>query len=383
MDATAARDWFEKNFRDRGDRGAAASLWGAEGELLHFSGGFADAEGSVPWQPDTPVLVWSATKGPAAAACLHAWESAGLAWDEPVCTVWPAFAAAGKSGVTFRQLLQHQAGLPVLEKPVPVEDRDAVVEALAQNAPAWEPGTAHGYHPRTFGFLLDEIVRRVCGGESLGAYWRRVFAGPLSLDFWIGVPPEMVHRVAPIFSSKKTLPKGDPFLTAYFTPNSLTSRAFASPRGLHSAAAMNAEAPRRAEYPGFGGIGTARALAKFYALLAAGGVWQGKRFFPEGWLGRLLASGITGMDRVLCMHTAFNLGFMRDPVDAQGAKLRDTFGPGKTAFGHPGAGGAVGFADPERGWGFAYVTSQMEPGVLPDDRVRGLVRALFGETARA
>lgn len=381
MDATAARDWFENNFRDRGDRGASASLWNAEGELLQLCSGVAGPAGETPWQPDTPVLVWSATKGPAVAACLHAWECAGLGWDEPVATVWPEFAAQGKAAISFRQLLQHQAGLPVLQNVVPVEDRTAVVEALAQSAPAWEPGSAHGYHPRTFGFLLDEVVRRVCGGESLGAYWQRVFAVPLGLEFWIGVPSGELSRVAPIFSSQKTLPKGDPFLTAYFTPGSLTSRAFASPRGLHSAAAMNAEAPRRAGYPGFGGIGTARALAKFYAVLAAGGVWQGRRFFPEGWLERVLGSRVSGMDRVLCMHTAFSMGFMRDPVDAHGAALRSTFGPGKTAFGHPGAGGSVGFADPARGWGFAYVTSQMEPGVLPDDRVRGLVRALFGETS--
>jgi CubicO group peptidase (beta-lactamase class C family) len=378
MDVQAAKNWFEANFHERGDRGASLSLWDSQGEKLILCGGVADAHGELPWEADTPVLVWSATKGPAVACCLHAWENAGLRECTPVAEVWPEFAAQGKSGIRFRELLQHQAGLPVLEPVIPVEDRLAVVEALAAAAPAWEPGKAHGYHPRTYGFLLDELVRRVTGGESLGAYWRRVFADPVGLDFWIGVPPDILPRVAPIFPARKNLPKGDPFLSAYFTPGSLTSRAFASPRGLHSAAAMNAEAPRTAEYPGFGGIGSARALAHFYAMLAAGGVWKGERFFPENWLDRILGEGVSGMDRVLCMETAFSSGFMRDPVDDAGRKIRSTFGPGKRAFGHPGAGGAVGFADPDRGWGFAYVTSQMEPGVLPDARVQGLVRALFG-----
>jgi CubicO group peptidase (beta-lactamase class C family) len=378
MDIPAAKNWFEANFMERGDRGASVSLWDSEGEQLTFCGGTVGLEGGAPWDADTPVLVWSATKGPAVACCLHAWENAGLHPETPVAEVWPGFAAGGKSRVSFQAVLQHQAGLPVLEHAVPVEDRAAVVEALAAAHPAWEPGTAHGYHPRTYGFLLDEIVRRVTGGESLGAYWRRVFGDPLNLDFWIGVPPSVLPRVAPLFPARKTLPKGDPFLSAYFTPGSLTSRAFASPRGLHSAAAMNAEAPRRAEYPGFGGVGTARALAHFYAMLASGGVWKEQRFFAEGWLDRILAPVASGMDRVLCMPTAFSFGFMRDPLDAEGKKIRTTFGPGKRAFGHPGAGGAVAFADPDRGWGFAYVTSQMEPGVLPDERVQGLVGALFG-----
>ena len=375
MDLQAARDWFEQNFRERGDRGASAALWDSDGEIFQLSGG--TVEPGIAWQPDTPVLVWSATKGPAVAACLHAWAAAGLGWDTPVAHVWPAFGAAGKAAISFRQVLQHEAGLPALEAAPPVENRPAVVEALAATPPAWIPGTAHGYHPRTYGFLLDELVRRVTGGVSLGVYWHQFFADPLKLEFWIGVPPEILPRIAPMHASKKTLPKDDPFLTAYFTPGSLTSRAFASPRGLHSAGAMNADAPRLAEYPGFGGIGTARALAKFYALLAAGGIWQGRRFFPEEWLADLLAGGVCGDDQVLRMPTAFSMGFMRDPVDGEGKKRRETFGPSPRAFGHPGAGGAVGFADPDRGWGFAYVTSQMEPGVLPDARVQGLVRALF------
>ena len=168
MDLQRARDWFEENFRLRGERGAAVSLWDAKGEVLSLAGGYEDMTDTKPWTVRTPVLIWSATKGPAAACCLHALGKAGLEPDDKVCSLWPEFAAAGKAEVTYRMLLQHQAGLSVLDNPPPVEDREAVVLALAKQAPAWIPGTAHGYHPRTFGFLVDEVVRRLSGVESLG-----------------------------------------------------------------------------------------------------------------------------------------------------------------------------------------------------------------------
>jgi CubicO group peptidase (beta-lactamase class C family) len=201
----------------------------------------------------------------------------------------------------------------------------------------------------------------------------------MELEMWIGVPEHVLPRVAPVYSSKKVLPKDDPFLSAFMTPGSLTSRSFASPKGLHSAAAMNADAPRKACYPGFGGIATAAALAKFYAMLAHGGTWQGESLLSSKLLMDITSSGVQGMDAVLQMQTAFSLGFMRDPVDAGGSKIRRLFGSSEGAFGHPGAGGSLAFADPERRVGFAYVMNQMELGVLPKERAQGLVEALFGE----
>jgi CubicO group peptidase (beta-lactamase class C family) len=383
MDLQKAREWFEENFLLRGERGAALSLWDENGEILSLAGGYEDMTDARPWTAQTPVLVWSATKGPAAACCLHALEKAGLQPDDKVSSVWPEFAAAGKAEVTYRMLLQHQAGLSALDNPPPVEDREAVVDALAKQTPAWIPGTAHGYHPRTFGFLADELVRRLSGVESLGKYWRQIFAEPMDLEMWIGVPEEVLPRVAPIYSSKSVLPKDDPFLSALMTPGSLTSRSFASPKGLHSAAAMNADAPRKACYPGFGGIATAAALAKFYAMLAQGGMWRGEALLSGKLLKEIAGVGIQGMDAVLQMQTAFSLGFMRDPLDARGRKIRHLFGSSRSAFGHPGAGGSLAFADPERRVGFAYVMNQMELGVLPKERAQGLVEALFGQPYNA
>jgi CubicO group peptidase (beta-lactamase class C family) len=376
MNSEAVQRVFEENFALRGELGASLSVWKGGREVARLAGGHQDRERTQAWTADTPVLVWSATKGPAAACVLHALMDAGVSLRTRVSHLWPEFGAAGKEDVTLRMLLQHQAGLCALDKAPPVEDRDAVFAALAAQRPAWAPGTAHGYHPRTFGFLLEAVLLRLTGSERLGDYWRRVFAVPLDLEFWIGVPSEVLPRVAPVFSSKGLMPKDDPFFAAFMTPGSLTSRSFASPKGLHSAPAMNTTEARMAQYPGFGGIGTASALAKFYAMLACGGHWEGRSVFPEE-VDRHLSEGVQGADLVLQMETSFSCGFMRDPVDAFGAKTRQTFGPHTAAFGHPGAGGSVAFADPVNGMGFAYVMNQMEPGVLPNSRAMALVEACY------
>jgi CubicO group peptidase (beta-lactamase class C family) len=377
MNWTDFQKAFAENFSLREELGASVAVWGPDGVLLSLAGGFQDREKTFPWSASTPVLVWSATKGPAVACVLHALWQSSLSIESRVSTFWPEFAQAGKADITVEMLLQHQAGLCALETSPAVQDRAAVVDALARQPPAWTPGTAHGYHPRTFGFLLDELVRRVADGESLASYWHRVFAEPLSLRFWIGVPQDVLPQVAPVFASRQPLPKGDPFLSAFMTPGSLTSRSFASPKGLHSVDSMNEPKARASAYPGFGGIGTAEALAKFYALLACGGSLQGKTIFPPKALEPLQRGGVSGPDRVLLLDTAFICGFMRDPITPEGIKRRRTFGASLRAFGHPGAGGSLAFADPQHGLGFAYVMNQMAPGVLPNARATSLVDALY------
>ncbi|MEI6714748.1 MAG: serine hydrolase domain-containing protein [Verrucomicrobiota bacterium] len=374
----AARLHFEQNFSSRGEIGASVSVWTEQQELLALSGGFQDREQTIPWTHDTPVLVWSATKGLSAACLLHALHSSHISLDKPVAYLWPEFAHAGKQSVTLRMILHHQAGLPALDRTIPVEDRDGVISALAFQAPAWAPGSAHGYHPRTFGFLVDEIVLRATT-TPIGSYWHEVFAQPMNLEFWIGLPETLLPRVAPILAPRSTLPKDDPFLTAFMSPGSLTSRSFASPRGLHSASAMNESVPRMAAYPGFGGIGTASALAKFYAMLACDGCLNGTRYFPSEVLRSISLSQVQGPDRVLHIESCFRMGFMSDPTHPDGSKMRRTFGPSANAFGHPGAGGSVAFADPSTGTGCAYVMNQMEPGVLPNFKSTGLWDAWFGQ----
>lgn len=367
---------FADNFTAHGELGASVCVWREGREVLSLADGFKDRAKTEPWDAATMVLVWSATKGPAAACVLHACQEHGLDLNTCVAEVWPEFATAGKERVTISELLSHRAGLPALWVEAPVLDHDAVATALAAAKPAWPHGEAHGYHPRTFGFLADEVVRRVAK-VRLAEYWRAHFAEPLGLEFHMGLPAERAAEPASVFPPKSSPPKGDPFYTAFLTSGSLTSKAFASPHGLHSVAAMNSPEARTAEFPAFGGIGTARALAKFYALLAEGGTLDGRRIFEPRTLHWMTTTLTQGADRVLLMDTAFSAGFMRDPVDEAGRKTRAIFGPSLRAFGHPGAGGSVAFADPERRVAFAYTMNQMEPGVLPNAKARRLVDALM------
>ena len=368
---------FHENFAAFGELGASVCVWWDGREVLSLGGGWKDRACSAAWTAETPVLFWSATKGLAAACLLHACQEYAVSPLTRVGEVWPEFAQAGKASVTIAELLSHQAGLAALSREADALDHAAVAAALAAEAPQWPLGAGHGYHPRTFGYLVDEVLRRITGGVTLREYWRAQFAEPLGLDVWIGMPPERVAEASAIFPAKTAPPKGDPFYTAFLTPGSLTARAFASPRGLHSVASMNSPEARASSFGAFGGIGTARGLAKFYALLACGGVLDGQRFFEPSALDWMTTTLTQGPDRVLQIETAFSAGFMRDPRSADGAKLRTHFGPSPRAFGHPGAGGSHAFADPDTGTSFAYVMNQMEPGVLPGPKCLRLIAALY------
>jgi CubicO group peptidase (beta-lactamase class C family) len=257
-------------------------------------------------------------------------------------------------------------------------DHSAVVCALAAQRPLWPPGSAHGYHVRTYGYISDEIVRRLAG-ISISEYWRREFGDPMGLDFWLGVPKERLEDISPVFPAKNAPPKGDPFYVAFSTPDSPTVRAFGSPSGFSSVAAMNTPEARQISLPASGGIGTAHALGKFYAMLACGGELDGRSYFRPETLEWMVKPQVQGEDLILKSTTSFAFGFMKDPLDANGAKLRSIFGPGIQTFGHPGAGGSLGFADPVRGLAFGYVMNQMEPGVFPNSKALALVEALYGE----
>jgi CubicO group peptidase (beta-lactamase class C family) len=371
---------FEENFARRGELGAAVSIWHEGREALFLSGGWRDRQHTIPWTADTLVLIWSITKGLAAACLLHILATDGIGLETPVAALWPEFAAGGKAATTLAGLLSHRAGLMALEDPNPsIFDHAAVAAALAAQRPIHSPAGGHGYHARTYGFLLDELVRRLRPAHTLGSYWREQLAGPLGLEIWIGLPEDQDHRVAAVYPARMSTGQPlDPFYDALADEASLTRRAFAGPRGLHSVASMNTPAARRAALPSLGGIGTARALGKFYAMLANGGRIDGRTFFPPSALAWMRTPLASGPDAVLCLETAFSAGFMQDPLGADGRKLRSHFGPSPSAFGQPGAGGGHVLADPENHIAFAYLMNQMELGVLPNAKSLSMVAAIYG-----
>ena len=361
---------FEENFRSKGELGASVSVWWRGEEVLSVGEGWFEKERVRRWSADTLVPVYSATKAPAAATLLMALDARGLGPETPVREVWPGFPLAE---ARFGDLLSHQCGLAALDRRASVWEHDEVVAAIEAQEPAWRPGDGHGYHPRTFGALLDEPVRRLTG-RTLGEEWREKIAAPLGLDFWIGLPEKEWPRVARLYPGKaaaEDLQSG--FYKEFNTEGTLTRRAFGSPRGLHSVQEMNDPKAWSAGFPAMGWVGTASALAKFYqAAIGAIDSPLGDR------VKRALATvRIGGDDRVLIQPTAFSCGCQCDPLDSAGRKSRELYGPSPEAFGHPGAGGSHALGDPASGVSFAYVMNQMELGVMPGSRCVGLVEALF------
>ncbi|MBA3832313.1 MAG: beta-lactamase family protein [Chthoniobacterales bacterium] len=372
--ADRLRPLFEENFRRFGELGAAVSIWQNGSSVLELHGGFRDAQREIAWTDETIVLFWSVTKGLGSACLLHVLQERGIELERRVAEFWPEFADNGKGAITLAQLLSHQGGLSALDELVEVADHAAVVRALARQKPLWAPGTAHGYHARTFGFLIDELVRRI-DGRTIGNYWRQIFAEPLALDIWIGLPPAENARVATIRAAKAGgTAEPEAFYQALATPGTIERKTFTSPRGLHSVSAMNAPENRAVSIVSFGGIGSARALGKFYGMLANGGELAGRRYFNSATIAQMTTTLAAGLDRVFGIPTAFSAGFMKDPP---GVAPR-IFGPSRLAFGHPGAGGSHAFADPENGLAFAYVMNQMEQQILPNDKSLRLVGALYG-----
>ena len=385
---------FQENFEKLGELGAALSVWQNGKPIVDLYGGFRDARRENPWTSDTLVLVWSATKGIGSACVLHALQEHKIDLDRRVAEFWPEFAQAGKEKITLAQLLSHQAGLCALDRRVDVLDYDAVIRALEAQKPLWLPGTAHGYHARTFGFLLDELVRRIAG-KTLSEYWQENFAQPLNLDFWIGLPEEKNSRVATMYAAKAGKPpEPRQFYDDLVTPGTLARKTFTSPHGLNVISKMNDPLVRAQPIVSFGGIGNASALAKFYSMLANDGKAEGQTFFSRETLEWMRTTLSDGVDRVFQIPTAFSAGFMKDATKLQGAAVSSPpnserrigrrpslvtsrlFGPSRTSFGHPGAGGSHAFADPENKVAFAYVMNQMEQSLLPNEKSLRLVDAI-------
>ncbi len=369
MDAQEMEDYFRENFTHRGEVGASVSVWKNGEEIIGLADGWCEREKLRKWDSDTIVPVYSATKGPAAATLLHVLSGKGLDEETAVGEVWHHFPIPD---ATFAELLSHQCGLAALDAVVDVFDHRAVTDAVERQRPEWSPGEGHGYHPRTFGFLLDECVRRL-DGRSLGEVWNEDIARPTGIDFWIGLPENEWGRVAKLIPGRaKPSVYEEGFYSAFNTPGSLTRRAFSSPKGLHAIAEMNDPNAWAAGLPAMGGVGTARGLAKFYQL--AIGTIQSP--LSEGVRRALAGMRIQGEDKVLLRETAFTCGCQKDPVDAAGEKKRNVYGESLGAFGHPGAGGSHGFGDPASGLSFAYVMNQMELSVMPGERCAGLVERL-------
>lgn len=329
---------FAQLLRDGEESGAAVCVLVGDEVVADLWGGWRDSARTRPWEQDTLVPTYSVTKAPAAVALLTCVDRGLVSLDDPVASVWPEYAAAGKGGTTVRHLLAHRAGLPGFPEPRPDPaawaDWDDLTGMLARATPEWEPGTAHAEHAYTYGHLLGEVVRRV-DGRSLGTVWRQDVAGPLGLDFQIGLVAGEGARVAELEYSSPSWPRD-----LAGAPGSPRARAVNNPAGSRDLAVLGSELWRRSEIPAVNGHGTARALARLYAALS-GGLAQDV-LSPR--LRQLVLTPVaTGPDVVLEREVTWGLGVQFE----------------ESYVGMGGTGGSDGLADLARGYSFGYVTRRL------------------------
>ena len=350
-------------------------------KVVDLWGGVRDARSGALWEQDTLVVVYSTSKGLAAMTLALAHSRGWLDYDERVAAYWPDFAQSGKGNVTVRQLLGHEAGLPVVDERLDasvLEDFDRLAAAIARQRPAWAPGARHGYHGVSLGWYEGELVRRVDPQRrTLGRLFAEEIAAPLGLEVYFGAPEDLPrNRLARIerIPAWKALPRmrdlPRPMALAMLNPRSLSFRTFANPR-LRRPADLDRAEYRRLEFPAGGAIGSARDIARAYAALVAEPPELDITERTIGELTRFPEPPAGGWhDEVLKVDTAFSLGFARPHGEFR-------FGSSERAFGHPGAGGSFAFGDPDRGVAFAYVMNRLGFHLNDDPREKALRDALY------
>lgn len=376
------RDAFVENFLNRGELGGACCIYRHGKKVVDLWGGVRDSRTGEPWRSDTMVAVHSTTKGPAAMALALAHSRGWLDYDERICTYWPEFAQSGKERITVRQLLSHQAGLFAFDEKVDrevVADLDRLAGVMERQRPIWEPGERQAYHAITLGFYQSELLRRIDPSHrSLGRFFAEEIAQPLELDFFIGLPESIPDaRIAPLEP-----PRAREQLRAFRLVLMFTFAAMRKRSVLHRALMvnpgtrfyMNAEhqVVRNLEVPSGGGVGNARALARAYGVFASGGQELGLRAETLAALAEPATPSRHGFhDECLGAPAKFSLGFMKPSETFPFANVSRG-----RAFGAPGTGGSLGYADPDTGIGYGYVTNRSGMHLRGDPRDVALRNAI-------
>ena len=363
---------FRANFVSRREIGGSLCLTHNGETVVDLWGGIANPETNQGWERDTISIIYSCTKG-ATALCAHMLVEQGrLSYDTLVADIWPEFAVAGKQDTTVAMMLSHTSPVPHLRDPIKsggLADWDYMVGRVAAEVAHWEPGTRQGYHGMTFAWTVGQLVRLVAG-KPLGAYFRDEVAGPLGLDFHIGLPESEEARVAPMIAST---PSEVNFNSRFF--KAVTGRPGSLPNLFltnQGKANFNSREIRTAEIGSANGVSNARGLAKMYAPLANGG---GPLLSDQtvNRMSRVCAA--TQLDAVLMQPMRFAMGFMASTDNR--ANGGDSVILGETAFGHVGMGGSIGFADPANNLSFGYTMNRMGAGILLNERGQSLVDAAY------
>jgi len=362
---------FVENFERRGEVGASVCVYHQGQKVVDLWGGWADVESKTPWGEDHIGIIFSSTKGLAALCMLVLHDRGRLDYDAPVAEYWPEFAWGGKQHITVRMLLNHRSGLSGLDRPLSLSDLEKpahMAAACVAQQPMWEPGSAQGYGAISWGILVGELFRRVAG-ESLGRFLQREIAGPLGADAFLGLPPEHESRFATLYPTTTRERITQIIPRALFSPKvegrvyrsvlygsggGVGRRAFGNPKELGPDGLHNFNSPRvhRMELPWSNGIANGRGLARIYAALANGGELDGVRIVSQAAAKLPHERGSWEHDRIMCKPMGFSLGFVKEQTHL--------FSPNTNSFGHPGAGGALGWCDPDQGVSIGYVMNKMD-----------------------
>lgn len=381
----AVVDAFAANFTDAGEQGAALSIYRHGTAVVNIWGGtYTNANMQIvdaPWQEDTCVNIFSAGKGLVALCVLQLVDAGKLDLDAPVAEYWPEFAAADKGAVSVRQVLCHRSGLSAFHDALPSEsiyDWAAMCEAIQVLTPWWQPGSAQGYSPFIFGWILGELVRRVSGYDSFNAYFQEAVAQPVKADCFFGLDDRELAKVADVaplkqLQSARAYSGADSVALGKIMkadPRGVTNRAFGNPLSLLTS--TNSASWRKAQIPAANCHASARGVAAIYAALTAGTQADAINLLPGEKRALCWQEQSAEQDKVLGLPLRFSNGFML-PMDREDCRM----GRGLHAFGHPGAGGCLGFADPDYRLGFGYVTSRMGQSLLIDQRAARLIEAAY------
>ena len=358
--------------------GAALAVLVCRQPVVDLWAGHTDSARTQPWDEHTIVNLYSVGKAVTAVCALRLVEGGALDLDSPVSRYWPEFAQAGKKHFPVRYLLTHQGGLPAVLRPLPPGAElqwEVMTDALAAQEPWWEPGAGHGYHVNTYGFLIGEVVRRITG-KSLGTYLRDEIARPAGIDFFIGFGPELDARCAEVIPPQpgpdteegRQLLDGD--LATLTGLQRMRAGAYRNPPNLSGQGIINTREWRAAEVPSTNGHGNARAVARLYAALAGDGNLDGVHILSPATVEMAIAEQVYGEDLILQRPTRFGLGFQLTMPERR-------LGPGRRSFGHFGAGGSLGFGDPDAHVAFAYAMNQGRAG-WQHKHVRHLIDLVYG-----
>ncbi|HET7297051.1 MAG TPA: serine hydrolase domain-containing protein [Gemmatimonadales bacterium] len=367
----AVREALRENLAERDELGAAVAVVLEGRPVVDLWCGWTDAARTRPWREDTIVSAFSVGK-PLAGLCLLMLVSRGLVdLDEAVASRWPAFAQAGKEGITVRQVLSHQAALPAISQQLPegaLYEWELVTGALERQAPWWAPGEGHGYHVHTFGYLVGEVVRRACG-EPVDSFLHREIAQPLGAQVSFGLEPPLRGRRADYVFEQATAAQAEALMRSGAV-SELRARAYLNPPGAMGVGTVNTAAWQDAVIPSANLHAEARGVARVYAALAQ----HDCPLLDAGVLAEARSEACAGTDLVLERPSRFGLGF-------QLTQPERPMGTNEGSFGHFGAGGSVAFADPHAGLAFAYLMNRGGPQ-WQDPRNRALIDATYEALAR-